>query len=213
MFATEDSNCTRKCNYANMLFNMAQSEEYGSILWSDDSEIALDISSEEKDFSSDESSEVNACFLFCYTWTNITEIGAQSMLNFINISQDALTVNCCCKSKCMRKLKIAASGKITGCPSKNSGLLCGGKCACGTRNKPCKNKPVRSIKHHRFPQLLGSWQWTTDWLFLKATRRVTNQSNFKFITSSYWGWNRQKAQSEWVEHIEVSADVIFLLLF
>ena len=42
---------------------MAQSEEYGSILRSDDSEIALDISSED-DFSSDESGEVNACFLF-----------------------------------------------------------------------------------------------------------------------------------------------------
>ena len=43
---------------------MAQSEEYGSILRSDDSEIALDISSEEDDFSSDESGEVNVCFLF-----------------------------------------------------------------------------------------------------------------------------------------------------
>ena len=43
---------------------MAQSEEYGSILRSDDSEIALDRSSEEDDFSSDESGEVNACFLF-----------------------------------------------------------------------------------------------------------------------------------------------------
>ena len=41
---------------------MAQSEDYGSILRSDDSEIALDISSEEEDFSSDESGEVNA---FC----------------------------------------------------------------------------------------------------------------------------------------------------
>ena len=43
---------------------MAQREEYGSILQSDDSEIALGISSEEDDFSSDESGEVNACFMF-----------------------------------------------------------------------------------------------------------------------------------------------------
>ena len=43
---------------------MAQSEEYGSRLQSDDSEIALDLSSEVDDFSSDESGEVNACFLF-----------------------------------------------------------------------------------------------------------------------------------------------------
>ena len=63
MFPTEGSNYTRKCNYANIIINMAQSEEYGSILQSDDSEIALDISSED-DFSSDESGEVNACFLF-----------------------------------------------------------------------------------------------------------------------------------------------------
>ena len=62
MFPTEGSNYTRKCNYANIIINMAQSEEYGSILQSDDS--ALDISSEEDDFSSDESGEVNACFLF-----------------------------------------------------------------------------------------------------------------------------------------------------
>ena len=64
MFPTEGSNYTRKCNYANIIINMAQSKEYGSILRSDDSEIALDISSEADDFSSDESGEVNACLFF-----------------------------------------------------------------------------------------------------------------------------------------------------
>ena len=79
----------------------------------------------------------------------------------MNILQDASTVNCSCKSQCMRKLKTAASGKVTGCACKNSGVLCGEKCSCGTRNKPCKNKPVRSIKH-RFLRPLGSWQKATD---------------------------------------------------
>ena len=64
MFPTEGSNYTHKCNYANIIITMVQSEKYGSILRSDESEIALDISSEEDDFSLDESGEVNACFLF-----------------------------------------------------------------------------------------------------------------------------------------------------
>ena len=39
----------------------------------------------------------------------------------------------------MRKLKTAASGKVTGCPCKNSEVLCGEKRTCRTTNKPCKN--------------------------------------------------------------------------
>ena len=43
---------------------MAQSEEYGSLLRGADSEVALNITSEKDDSSSDESREVNTGFLF-----------------------------------------------------------------------------------------------------------------------------------------------------
>jgi hypothetical protein len=40
----------------------------------------------------------------------------------------------------MRKLKTAASGKVTGCACKHNGVKCGDKCSCGSRSKPCKNR-------------------------------------------------------------------------